>query len=158
MSENKCEKIFHNVTVKVFVKEEDNYENIEKSFLTLFPFDLKEGKVKVNKIQAHIVEERKMFILEVLLTRNRQINDFMKNIMSIISKKDKDLIIEQLDTRIDEESNFFFRIDKEKYVNDKEVVLTDDGSCFHFKVHVATYPQSIEKAKELLIDFFKEDN
>jgi RNA binding exosome subunit len=149
------EKIFHNVNISVFVKDEEDYKLVEEFFLKLFPFNFKDAKVKLEKTEVQIVEERKMIILKVLLTRNRQVNDFMKNILQFFSKEDKDLIIEQIDTRIDKDSNFFFRIDKKSFIEEEKVVLTDDGNCFHFKCHVATYPQNLEKAKKLIISFFQ---
>lgn len=149
------EKIFHNVKITVFIKEEQDFDAIQDSFLELFPFGLQEAKVKLNKTQAQIVEDRKMIILDVLLTRNRQINDFMNNILSKMSSDVKKTIVEQIDTRIDEESNFYFRIDKDEFMNNNKIVLTDGGNCFHFKCHVATYPQNVENAKKVVVEFFE---
>lgn len=149
------EKIFHNVTITVFIKQEEDFDEIKDSFLKLFPFGLTDAKVKLNKTQAHIAEDRKMTILDVCLTRNRQINDFMKHILSVFSKDSKNLIVEQIDTRIDAESNFYFRIDKTEFIKNEKLVLTDGGNCFHFKCHVATFPQSVEKSKEVVVDFFE---
>lgn len=150
------EKIFHSVVVNVFIKEEDNFEQVEQVFLNLFPFDLIKEKIIYEKTEALITEERKLNILKVILNRNRNMNDFMKSIKEKISIEDKNLLVEQLNSRIDEDLNFFFRINKDKLLKEGIFQLTDTGNCFHFKCHVATYPQNLEKAKEKIKLFFQD--
>ena len=57
-------------------------------------------------------------------------------------------ILKQIESRLDEELNFFLRLDKEKWVNEKEMKLTDSGKCFHIKISVAAFPKNMDIAIE----------
>jgi len=48
------------------------------------------------------------------------------------------------------------RIDKKKFTEEGEYELVDHGDCYHFKCHVATYPQDKEKAKELVKEYLSQ--
>ena len=147
-------KLFHSVIVSVFIKKEDDYETIKCKFLELFPFDLKESKIIVFERKVPILTDRAMVIIEVKLTRNGQINDLIEFVKGKLSDKDKKMLVQQIDSRVDEELNFFFRLSKPKLIKKGEFIVVDDGDCYHFKCHVATYPQDRDKGKELLTDFF----
>jgi len=146
-------KLFHSISVSVFIKEEEDYEIIKGKFLGLFSFDLKDSKVALSEKNVSILNDRSMVILEVRLARNGQINDLIEFVKSKLSDKDKQMLVQQLDSRVDEELNFFFRLSKPKLTESGKYVVVDDGDCYHFKCHIATYPQNREKGKELVKDF-----
>ena len=146
-------KLFHNIIVSVFIKPEEDYDLIKAKFLSLFPFDLDEIKIPIMEKNASTFNERKIKIVEVKLVRNKIVSQFMEHIKEKMSEGDRSMILRQLDNRIDEELNFFFRFSKKRMLEDKFVVV-DHGDCFHLKCHVVSYPKRKEKAIKSLIDFF----
>jgi RNA binding exosome subunit len=147
-------KLFHDISINVFIKEDEDYDILKSSFLKLFPFNLDDMKVLLLESKASTFNNKFITILEVKLTRNKLINDFMDSIKEKLSQNDKDMVVDQIDSRIDEDSNFFIRLDKKKLILESKYIVTDDGDCFHLKCNVATYPVNKEKAKKVIIDYF----
>jgi RNA binding exosome subunit len=149
-------RCFHTIIVSVFVKEEEDYQQIKLGFLELFPFKPEDEKVIVSEKIVSTFNDRKIRILEVRLTKTRHINEFMQYIRAKMSDSDKKMIIEQIDSRVDGCMNFFFRLSKKKLLEEGKFVVVDHGDCYHFKCHVASYPQNREKAKVIVKNFFEE--
>jgi len=149
-------KLFHNISVSVFIKEEEDYEVVKENFLKLFPFSLEEEKIGLSESKASTFNDKKITILEVRFTRNRQINEMMDFTKDKLSDSDKEMLVRQIDSRVDEETNFFFRLSKSKWINDEKYVVVDHGDCFHFRCHVATYPQNKEKAEQIVVNYLKD--
>ncbi|MFT4304265.1 MAG: RNA-binding domain-containing protein [Candidatus Woesearchaeota archaeon] len=147
-------KIFHSVVVSVFIKEEEDYNLIKDKYLELFPFDLKKARVLFFVQSASTFNERQIKILEVRIEKEKFLNEFMNNILLKISKNDIKMMLDQIDTRVDENGDFFFRISKEKVIQNKpEYIIVDDGNCYHFKCHVAAYPQNKQNAINVVTNF-----
>lgn len=151
----KNSKLFHNILISVFIKPEEDFDSIKTAFLSLFPFDLEILKIPVNERNASTFNDRTIKIIEVKLEKNRIINEFMNHISEKLNHNDKAMLVRQLDSRIDDELNFFFRLSKKRLLEDNCFVVVDHGNCFHFKCHIATYPKNKDKAKELLSDFLE---
>ena len=62
------------------------------------------------------------------------------------------MVVKQED-RLDEECNFFIRLDKEKLMNG-ECWITDSGDCYHIKISVAAFPKKKERAKQVVEQIF----
>ena len=61
----------HNIHITVFCKPEDDEEKIKGTLLGLVPFDLIKDKIEFKTENAHIVEDRKMKILEIILKKQK---------------------------------------------------------------------------------------
>src|SRR3989338_736705 len=147
-------KYAHNVKISVFSHENENKEINLKAFLELFPFDIEKSKVKIEKTNAEGVNDNKIEILEVNLDRQKLVNDFLSSLVSKIKDTDKSTILSQLESRLDSGLHFFLRIDKETWVNSREVMITDNGSCFHMRISVAAFPKKREIAINLMKSLF----
>ena len=64
-------------------------------------------------------------------------------------------MLEQKESRLDEDLNFFVRIDKEKWIDGKEMFLTDSGNCFHIKILIAAFPKKRENALKIVEKMFE---
>ena len=148
-------KLFHNIIVSVFIKPEENFDAIKKNFLGLFAFDLEKSKICVEEKNASTFRDRTIKIFEVKITKNRLINDLIDFIKSKLSSEDKEMMIRQLDSRIDDGLNFFFRLSK-KQLEEGKFTVVDHGHCYHFKCHVVTYPKSRDAAIKLLIELLSQ--
>ena len=144
---------------QTFVRDYENYDTIKKAFISLFSFDFRENKVMIAEEVAHGFNEKRIKILTLSLKKESLINKVLKDIFSKMSKADIKTIINSLPTRLDEDYNFFFRLDKAALI-DSKLILTDSGDCVHFKVSIAAYPKtlesSIEKMDNYLSAFIKE--
>lgn len=150
-----CMRLFHNIVVSVFIKPEEDYDQIKEKFLSLFPFDLKKNKVPVDEKNASTFYDRTIKILEVKLEKERVIKEFMNSVLAKLSKSDKEMLIRQINTRLDDDLNFYFRLSKKQVINDGVFGVVDHGNCYHFRCHVATYPKSKNKAKQLIVEFLQ---
>jgi RNA binding exosome subunit len=146
-------KIFHSVIASVFIKENEDAETINKALVSLFPFDLEENKLKVEETIASTFFNKKIRITEVKLTKKKLVNCFMEKLKQNISDADKEMVLRQLYTRVDDEGNFFIRLSKKRLLEGKHVVV-DHGDCFHVKCHIAAYPQNKENAMKIVREFF----
>jgi RNA binding exosome subunit len=151
-------KWFHSITVSVFIKPEENYDMLKQKFILLFPFSLEDAKIAIKETCVSSFEDRILRILEIKLTKESLINQLMKSILDKLSHDDVSMMLQQLPTRVDAESNFFFRLSKIKLIDENCYIIVDDGNCYHFKCYVAAYPQNKEKAMETVSKFLSLKN
>lgn len=147
-------KYAHLIKFTVFSYESENDEAILESFLRFFPFNLENNKVVLKKTEAAGFNERKIGVLEITLTKDNLINQFLNNLLNNLDKNQKNIILQQLDSRLDKNLDFFLRFDKEAWINEKKLVLTDSGRCFHIKMGVAAFPKKREVALKVVEDLF----
>ena len=134
--------IAHSVTIRVFCGQEENAEEIINGLKLLIPFDFEKEKIKLHRHKALGFNDRRIDVLEVMLTKNKHTNAFIDNIMQKISETDKQLLLRQLDSRVDDESSFFIRFDKESLAKRSDLLVTDSGSCYHIKIKIAAFPSN----------------
>jgi len=139
-------KLAHQIKIKVFSYEKNNEDNklILDKFLEFFPFNLKDEKVELKETNAVSIDEKTIKIFEVTLTKERHTKQFMENLKQNIDDENKKLILEQLESRLDDNLDFFLRFDKEEYIKNNKLQLTDSGNCFHLKISVAAFPKKRE--------------
>ena len=146
----------HRITVSAFAKPEENVEGIREAVIALVPFDLNRARVVLGTENAQGFDERIIKIFSVSLTREAQTNDFLDFLLNKFSDEQKRLLISQAESRLDANLDFFIRIDKDHWVNERELWLTDSGSCFHIKLAVAAYPKKRDAALLLIRKLFSQ--
>lgn len=147
-------KIAHNVKLSVFAHEEDDEEQIEQAFLSLLPFDLEQEKLNLKRTTATGFKERKIKILELTLTKEKHTSKFLTFLKQKLSDDQRQLLLKQSGSRLDNELNFFIRLDKPKLLNN-EFWITDDGNCFHIRISVAAYPAKRGAALRVIEEWLK---
>ncbi len=147
-------KYAHLIKLTVFSYKHENGEAILESFLKLLPFNLEENKVVLKKSTAYGFNDKKIEVLEVVLTKNNLINLFLKNILDNLDKNQKNIILSQLESRLDKNLDFFIRFDKDSWINEKKLILTDSGKCFHIRTSIAAFPKKREVALNVVKDLF----
>lgn len=148
-------KLAHNIKLSVFSYESDgeDTDKLASTLASIVPFDLEDEKLKIDRTSAKGFQERKIMILELTLTKESHTNKFLNYLKENLKPEHMNLIKSQLESRLDDELNFFIRLDKDKLLNNKEFYLTESGNCFHIKMSVAAYPAKSEKALEILKDW-----
>ncbi len=147
-------KLANNVRISVFSKEDENEQAIEEKLKQMVPLELEKEKITLTKQTAMGFNEKKIRILEIALNKDRHINTFLESITKNLGEKQKELLLRQKESRLDEELNFFIRLDKEKMLNN-EYWITDSGSCYHIKINIAAFPRKREKAFEIIEQIFQ---
>lgn len=139
-------KLAHQIKAKVFSYEKVNEDEklILDKFLQLFPFDLKEQKIDLKKTQAFGFNENKIAIFDVTLTKEKHTKQFIENLIKNIDEEQRKLIASQLESRLDDNLDFFLRFDKDEYIKNNKLKLTDSGNCLHIMISVAAFPKKRE--------------
>lgn len=141
-------KLAHNAVISVFVKEGEDKNRIRDKLLDIVPIDLEKEKITLGESTAEGFD-KKIKIFEIRLEKERHVNLFLNELISKLNLDQKRMLIDQLDSRVDEECNFFVRLDKSRLL-DGEYFVTDSGDCFHIRILVASYPAKKERAKEIV--------
>ena len=149
-------KLTHQIKLKVFSYEKHNEDDklILDKFLEFFPFDLKDNKIEFNKKEVLGFDEKKITIYEVVLTKEKHMNKFLDNLKKNVDAEQQKLILEQLETRLDEKLDFFIRFDKDEYLKNTNLRLTDSGNCFHLKMSIAAFPKKRDIALRIVKEMF----
>lgn len=142
--------VAHSVTVRVFCGQEENENEIMNGLKVLLPFDHEKEKISIRRQNALGFSDRKIAIFEVVLTKNRHVKAFLDNLLSKISSTNRQMLLRQLDSRIDSDANFFVRLEKETLAKRNELLVTDGGNCYHTKIKLAAYPSNKETAMKIL--------
>ena len=147
-------KLVHHITLSVFSKEHEDHAKLADALAKLVPFNITEQKIELEKQIAIGFNESKIRIFKILLKTQRHTNAFIDFIKKNLTEDQKNLLLVQIDSRLDKENVFFIRFDKDNWLNNNELTLIDDGNCFHVKMSIATFPSSREKAKEVVKNLF----
>lgn len=152
-------KLAHQIKAKVFYYEKHNEDDklILNKFLQFFPFNLEDEKIELKKINAFGFNEKKITIFDVTLTKENHTSKFLENLMENLDEEQKKLILSQLESRLDDNLDFFLRFDKNEYVKNNKLVLTDSGNCFHIEISVAAFPKKREIGLGIVRNVFGEN-
>jgi len=50
------------------------------------------------------------------------------------------------------------RIDKDAWIDERKILFTDSGNCFHIKMSLAVFPKKKEAALQLVEKIFNQKN
>lgn len=147
-------KLANIIKISVFVKPEENEEEIKRALLGLIPFNAEEEKITLSRSSATGFTKKKIEIFEIDLIKDKHINKFLESLNEKIGKSQKDLLLKQIESRLDDELNFFIRLDKPSLMQGNYLV-TDSGDCYHIKISVAAFPRKKEVAAKVIRQIFK---
>jgi len=145
--------IAHSVTIRVFCSQEENENEIVNGLKSLMPFDLEKERVTIQRQNALGFNDRKIMIFEAVLTKSRHVNGFLDNLLPKISEHDKQMLLRQLDSRVDDDANLFIRFEKEMLSKHHDLLLTDGGNCYHIKIKIASFQSAKENAIRVVKNF-----
>jgi len=143
-------KLTHTVRLSVFAYEGEDSVKIESVLRSLFPLSLEQEKVELKQTNATGFAERRIIIFEIFLQKEKHTNAFLNNLKQKLSDDQRQLLIRQSVSRLDDELNFFIRLDKDKLLAEDRFWITDSGNCFHIRMSVAAYPSNREAALKVI--------
>ncbi|MCK5282691.1 MAG: hypothetical protein KAK00_04750 [Nanoarchaeota archaeon] len=148
-------KNIHHIWLTVYSKPEDNESEIIENLKKFISFNLEKEKVNISRKSAASVEERKIVIFQIHLEKSRHINQFVKDINSMLKPEQKELLLNQKESRLDSENHFFIRFDKDKLLKENKFFITDKGNCYHLKMSIAAFPSTRENALKVVEAIFE---
>lgn len=145
---------FHKACIRVFAKEGEDYEKIRQKLLSFFPFDPEAEKVQVEQHTSEGFRDREIRTYEICISKKRHLRLFFEHLMEKIGAQ-KEILIRQKESRLDDEQKFYIRFDKAKLMQDNKYIITDSGICFHLTLSIAVFPTKRETALALIDKIFK---
>jgi RNA binding exosome subunit len=142
-------KYAHYVQLRIFCLENEDELLMRQKILDMFPFEPKKELFVIKSQKAELFENRTMRILTLEIKRPTHVNKFLELLFSWLGEPDRGLLLEQLSSRLDEDLNFFLRLDKEKFLKG-EYAITETGNCLHIKIAIAAYPHKREIARTIV--------
>ena len=144
----------HAIKLTVFAKESENSIDIAQTLANIIPFDLADEKIILNKEVAEGANGSKIIIFSINLSKIRHINKFLENLNEELGGKQKKLLIQQVESRLDQDLHFFIRLDKSLLLTKKEYHITDSGNCFHIRLAIAAYPKKRNNGIDIIKQIF----
>lgn len=126
------------IQIETFSHATEDTEKVKSLLSKFFSFDISFNE---NKTYGHFGNE--IIIINVELSKNKEIKDFVSNFLTIV---DKGYILETLEKRLDEDGILFIRMNKERIYNDDFTI--DDNGDILISMKFVTYPKSREKVIE----------
>ena len=134
-------KIIHSITITVFEKNPGDLEKIKPVFKKILSLDFQKEKIILSCEKVEGFNQKEIHIFTLNVTKNNHIKKLLTTVFGRLSDDDKRKLIDQRESRLDDEGYFYFRLDKKSLLNDK-FMLTEKGDCFHFKIKLASFPAS----------------
>jgi len=138
------ERLVLAVHLRVFIKPEDEFEHVRSGFLRLVPFALADEKVELKEETIDTSIEgtpRIVRVLRITLSKPRHVTLFLEHLNEKLSDEDKRTLLNQKESRLDEEGLFYLRLERIAWMVDSDAVLTDSGNCYHIALDIAAYPK-----------------
>ena len=148
-------KIAHSIKLSVFSKEDEDSELVLRSLIKLLPFDIEKNKIPVSKTTATGFSEKKIQIFEITIQKDSLIREFIDFLKRGIGHEQNNTIRIQAESRLDENLDFFIRLDKEEWAENEKMALTDSGKCFHIRISIAAFPKKRESALGIINYIFE---
>jgi len=151
----------HTIIMNVFVKPEELLQDKEinnkiidciKKMLTV---DWTRESDILNTTTAEGFDNRKIQIHELHMHKESHTNQFINNLMNHFTSEQKQFLITDKHNRLDENLEFFIRLDKKRMLEGK-YELTTSGDCFHIKMNIAAFPKKIETALAVIDSMLKQ--
>jgi RNA binding exosome subunit len=134
------------ITLKIFASFDENPEEISRNLVKMMPFDLKQEGLSLRRKTVMGFNQEKIVIFELTLKKKAHISVFLDHFKDNLSINSKNQLLNTLEERMDDESNFYIRLSKPSLINYDTYELTSDGICLHITIHVATFPRRRENA------------
>ncbi len=147
-------KFANSAHIRVFLKENEEAARISDGLKIVAPFDYEKEKIKFQQQTATGFNEAKIRIFSITLEKERHISTFLKQLFGKLTGEQKSMLSRQKESRLDEELNFYIRLDKDK-MNDGEFWITDSGNCYHITISIAAFPRKREVALEAVEKMLK---
>ena len=134
---------FHYIIFRAFCQATED----ERKVISAIEFVSGSGDIAVTRTQGF--HGNPILILEAEIKSKKQID----SVFHSIGHQQLGELRSSLETRLDDVSNFFFRLDKQAAFEGR-IILTSQDDVIAVKGKVKAYPNNRDNAKKALIDYF----
>ncbi|MEF8874194.1 MAG: RNA-binding domain-containing protein [Candidatus Thermoplasmatota archaeon] len=134
---------FHYIEFKAHCHATESLEKVKEAVENLVGQEL---EMEISDAEGYYNNPIK--ILEGKVSRNQEMRDFFERLPDELKAE----LVKELERRIDDRCNFFFRVDKSK-AYEEELVLTEGGNSIRVRARVESYPSRKETAVEKMEEF-----
>ncbi|MEA3399492.1 MAG: RNA-binding domain-containing protein [Patescibacteria group bacterium] len=138
-------KYIHHIYITAYVKENDSSDSLREIISIFLPENYEKEGIKFEKEEVTIDDINKMTIIRVKISKDKHSKEFITILKEKIGEEQCSKIISE-ENRVDEEGALYIRLNKKELLENNKAILTDDGNCIHFKIMLAAYPKTKEKA------------
>ncbi len=138
-------RLTHKVIITVYVKEFDDEEETANTLISFLPENFEEEKIKIDEEKVKIDEKTEMSIFRVKTEKERHNKHIIAKLKDILPTE----ALEKSIKTIDDEGYIYIRLDRKALEKDGTAKLVEHGDCYHFKILLAAYPKTKEKAIEV---------
>ena len=140
-------KLIHSIQITILEKNEDDLEKIYDVLLFIFPADYKKECIDINHENFEGLQKNTIHSISLTTTKERHNKSLSESLFSKLSDEIKKQLLDQIDSRLDDQGNFYIRFDKQELMK-KSFQLTDSGNCVHIKIKMAAFPAKREQFKK----------
>lgn len=148
-------KYCHTILLSAFVMPEDNEEKIKKTIKSFLDIDWEKESTLLNHVKAEGFNNREIIIYEMKLIKEKHTRLFIEHLLSKLTQDQKDFLTTDKQNRLDENNDFFIRLDMENLLKGVYQITTS-GTCFHIKMTIAAFPKNRENALKVIDDMLKQ--
>ncbi|MBI2545665.1 hypothetical protein HYV81_00630 [Candidatus Woesearchaeota archaeon] len=147
-------RLANNIRISVYCR--DDCSAVKDALVSLVPFKLEQEKVSVQQtvMKGEHMGEQDITILEIVLNKERHIVQFLESLTEKLTDEQRQILLQQHLSRFDDDFNFFLRLDRAAYLEEKRLKITDSGDCFHIRISIAAYPKRYDTALAVLKQIF----
>jgi RNA binding exosome subunit len=157
MSElHKIGKVFEHIHFRIISKPTDELAILKSLLSSQVPSQIDPQEYAFAESSFENSDEQTQHILELDITKTRHLNLYTKWLSEVLNPQLKEIVLAQLDTRIDDECNLFIRFDLDELMQN-QYVLTQSGRCLHCRFTIAAFPKRKEVAVSLVEKYLKQD-
>lgn len=152
-------KFLHNIIITVFITPEEQAldKSIDDKIITciksLADLDLDKEKLSIKKDIVTGFNNRNITIYHLEILKEAHTNIFIKNLCTKLNNDQKELLLLQAESRLDEDLNFFIRLGKQEMLRN-DYYLIDSGDCIHIKMSIAAFPKNKQAALNVIKKIF----
>lgn len=143
------------IQIRVFSKDDEDEARIISGLKELVAFDYEKEKIKFSSQTAIGFNEAKIRIFTISLDKERHVRAFLGMLMQKLNDMQKELLLRQRESRLDDELDFYIRLDKDKLLNEHLCWITDSGNCYHIRISIAAFPRKREVALKIIEQIIK---
>ena len=140
-------KLIHSIQITILEKNEDDLEKKYDVLLFIFPADYKKECIDINHENFEGLQKNTIHSISLTTTKERHNKSLSESLFSKLSDEIKKQLLDQIDSRLDDQGNFYIRFDKQELMK-KSFQLTDSGNCVHIKIKMAAFPAKREQFKK----------
>ncbi len=145
----------HHVRLTTFIQATEDEDKVLEAIATFIPDGIDDDDVKVGMEETTGFFGNPIKVVNVEIKRSKAVRKFLEHFKDILSEKDKQYLLENLDEKVDEEGTLYVRFNKQKaYLGEAEI---DEGAdVVQARIKVQAFPMRKEAVVKAVREWLEE--